>query len=103
VLFQRQPLVSRLPVVVEALVAPGIVECRWGFKQAGALLVNESWDVIIDENAAAAALKSGKPAGLGIDASEEEPPLSSPLLAINQVVATPHTGTHTRRRYQRCR
>jgi phosphoglycerate dehydrogenase-like enzyme len=41
------------------------------------------------------ALKSGKLGGLGLDAFEEEPPVGSPFLAFDQVVATPHVGAHT--------
>lgn len=61
----------------------------------GAILVNASRGAIIDEDAVCAALKSGKLAGLGLDAFEKEPPVGSPLLSLDNVVATPHTGAHT--------
>ena len=61
----------------------------------GAILVNASRGAIIDETAAYEALQTGKLAGLGLDAFEKEPPVGSPLLALDNVVATPHTGAHT--------
>lgn len=61
----------------------------------GVILVNASRGALIDEDAAYEALKSGKLAGLGLDAFEMEPPTGSPLLTLDNVVATPHTGAHT--------
>ena len=62
----------------------------------GAILVNASRGGIIDEDAAYAALKKGKLAGLGLDAFETEPPTASPLFELDNVIATPHTGAHTK-------
>ena len=61
-----------------------------------AVLINTSRGGIIDEEAALAALKEGRLGGLGLDAFEAEPPKDSPLFAFPNVVATPHTGAHTR-------
>jgi D-3-phosphoglycerate dehydrogenase / 2-oxoglutarate reductase len=48
---------------------------------------------IVDENALAAALKTGYIAGAGVDVwVEEPPPLSHPLLAFDNVIATYHTA-----------
>ena len=60
------------------------------------ILINASRGGIIDEAAVCDALKSGKIGGLGLDAFEKEPPFDSPLLALDNVVATPHTGAHTK-------
>lgn len=62
----------------------------------GVILINASRGGIIDEAAAQEALESGKLGGLGMDAFETEPPLNSPLFAYENVLATPHTGAHTK-------
>ncbi len=62
----------------------------------GAILVNASRGGIIDEDAAYEALKSGKLSGLGLDAFETEPPEGSRLFEFDNVIATPHTGAHTK-------
>lgn len=61
-----------------------------------AIIVNASRGGIVDEQAAYDALSSGRLGGLGLDAFEQEPPGSSPLFALPNVVATPHTGAHTK-------
>lgn len=62
----------------------------------GAIIVNASRGGIIDEDAAYDALKSGKLSGLGLDAFEVEPPTDSRLFEFDNVIATPHTGAHTK-------
>lgn len=62
----------------------------------GAILVNASRGGIIDEDAAYDALKSGKLSGMGLDAFEVEPPTGSRLFEFDNVIATPHTGAHTK-------
>ena len=62
----------------------------------GAILVNASRGGIIDEDAAYEALTSGRLGGLGLDAFENEPPKGSKLFELDNVVATPHTGAHTK-------
>ena len=61
----------------------------------GALLINTARGGLIDETAAYEALKSGKIAGLGLDAYECEPVTDSPLVSMDNVISTPHTGAHT--------
>lgn len=62
----------------------------------GVILINTSRGGIIDEDAAFKAIKSGKLGGLGLDAFEKEPPTDSPLFEFDNVIATPHTGAHTK-------
>lgn len=61
----------------------------------GAFIINTARGGLIDEAAAAEAIKSGKLGGIGLDAYEVEPVTDSPLLGLDNVVMTPHTGAHT--------
>lgn len=60
-----------------------------------AIIINTARGGLIDEEAAAKALKDGQLGGLGLDAFEEEPLLDSPLKNLPNVIFTPHTGAHT--------
>jgi len=61
--------------------------------QPGSYLVTTARGGIVDEYALAEALKSGHLAGAGVDVwNEEPPPLSHPLLALDNVLATYHTA-----------
>lgn len=62
----------------------------------GVILINSARGGLIDETAAYDFLKSGRLGGLGLDAYETEPPTASPLFELDNVVCTPHTGSHTR-------
>jgi len=61
----------------------------------GVRIINCARGGIIDENALCDAIKSGKVAGAALDVFEEEPPLQSPLLDLDQVIVTPHLGAST--------
>ncbi|MEZ4522552.1 MAG: phosphoglycerate dehydrogenase [Thermomicrobiales bacterium] len=58
----------------------------------GAVVINAARGEVIDHEALAEALDSGKIAGAGVDVFPEEPLLSSPLWGRTNVVLTPHLG-----------
>jgi len=59
------------------------------------LLINTARGGLIDETAALEAIQTGKIGGMGLDAFEVEPAISSPFAGFENVVMTPHTGAHT--------
>jgi D-3-phosphoglycerate dehydrogenase len=62
----------------------------------GVRIVNCARGGIVDEAALEAAIKSGHVAGAALDVFEQEPPPKDhPLLALDQVIATPHLGAST--------
>lgn len=61
----------------------------------GIRIVNVARGELIDEEALAEALRSGKVAAAGLDVFSEEP-YSGPLLSLDNVVVTPHLGASTR-------
>jgi len=62
----------------------------------GAILINASRGLIVDERALIEALRNGTIAGAGLDVFEHEPlAADSPLLRMPQVVALPHIGSAT--------
>ncbi|MDD4252635.1 MAG: phosphoglycerate dehydrogenase [Methanoculleus horonobensis] len=61
----------------------------------GVRLINCARGGIIDEQALADAIASGKVAGAALDVFESEPPTDSPVLGLDQVIVTPHLGAST--------
>ena len=78
-------------------VTAGMADKRF-FRQMkpGAFLVNTARGELIDEAALQHALESGHLRGVALDCFQQEPPRPEhPLLQFPQVIATPHTGSHT--------
>jgi len=62
----------------------------------GVRLINCARGGLIDERALIDAIRSGKVAGAALDVFEQEPtPPDNPLLALEQVITTPHLGAST--------
>jgi glyoxylate reductase len=61
-----------------------------------AVLVNTARGPIVDELALVAALRDGTIAGAALDVYEHEPAVTEGLLALENVVLTPHLGSATR-------
>ena len=93
--LRRADVVS-LHVPLTAATAGMIDAGRIALMKPGAVLVNASRGGVLDENALAAALESGRLAGAALDVfAEEPPPADHPLRRLDTVVLTPHLGAAT--------
>jgi D-3-phosphoglycerate dehydrogenase len=61
----------------------------------GVRIINCARGELLDETALAAALTSKQAAGAALDVFAEEPPKNSPLLSLENVIATPHIAGST--------
>lgn len=62
----------------------------------GGILINVSRGTVVVESALVEALASGKLGGAGLDVFEDEPKVPPELLAMENVVLTPHVASATR-------
>lgn len=72
-----------------------ISEKEFEMMRKGVRVANCARGGIIDEEALARAMESGKVAGAAFDVYEEEPPKNSKLLKSEKTVLTPHLGAST--------
>jgi D-3-phosphoglycerate dehydrogenase len=92
-LVQSDFLTIHLPMTPDT---QGLIgERELGLVKEGIRIVNTARGGIVDEAALAKALEEGRVAGAALDVFAEEPTTESPLLAFEQVVATPHLGAST--------
>jgi len=71
-------------------------ERQFGLMKPTAYLINTARGPIVDERALVQALKDRRIAGAGLDVYEHEPRPHPELLAMQNVVFTPHTGSAVR-------
>jgi D-3-phosphoglycerate dehydrogenase / 2-oxoglutarate reductase len=88
----------RLVAETRGIVTGGDLSCM----KPTALLVNTSRAPLIEAGALVDALRAGRPGMAAVDVYEEEPlrDPGHPLLAMNNVVCTPHIGYVTRDEYE---
>ncbi|MDD5468058.1 MAG: phosphoglycerate dehydrogenase [Anaerolineales bacterium] len=78
-----------------------ISETQLQAMKPSAYLINTARGDLVDEQALYHALCGKQIAGAAIDVFVEEPPTGSPLLNLENVVLTPHTGAHTKEAIER--
>jgi len=73
-----------------------IGERELALMKEGARIVNTARGGIVDEDALAEALRSGRLGGAALDVFSEEPVTEHPLFELSNTVVTPHLGAATR-------
>lgn len=70
-------------------------ESAFAAMKPGAILINTARGAIVDHKALEKALRSGHLGGAGLDVYPDEPNIPESLLAMDNVVCTPHVGANT--------
>jgi D-3-phosphoglycerate dehydrogenase len=93
-LFARSDVITlhavKTPETYHMIAEPELERCK-----TGVFIINASRGGLIDEEALALAIKSGKVGGAALDVFEAEPTSSSPLFDLDNVVVTPHLAGST--------
>jgi glyoxylate reductase len=71
-------------------------EKTFALMKPNCIVVNTSRGPVVDEQALAGALKSGKIAAAGLDVFEREPEITPELLKLHNVVLAPHIASASR-------
>lgn len=88
ILSLHLPLLPSTENMVDGVFISGLKE--------GVYLINTARSELLDETAVVEAIRTGKIAGAALDTFRvEPPPPDHPLLKLENVIATPHTGSHT--------
>jgi D-3-phosphoglycerate dehydrogenase len=99
-LLQRTDIVS-LHVPLMAATRAMIGHRQLDLMKPTAWLVNLARGELVDEEALSDALRSGRLAGAAVDVYAVEPPQSSPLLRLDNVLGTPHVAAYTHEAMER--
>ncbi len=81
------------PLTPETKHLMGLAEFK--MMKSSAFLINTARGSVVNEPELIMALQNNEIAGAGLDVYENEPTIPEELLAMNNVVATPHVGTAT--------
>lgn len=82
--------------------APVMTAAEFAAMRPGSYFVNVSRGTLVDEPALHDALTSGRVAGAAIDVFRDEPPpLDHPLLALDNLLVSPHSASSTEECWQR--
>lgn len=93
VIAQADIVSLHVPLIPETMHLIG--EQQFAAMKQGALLINAARGGVVDEAALAVALKGGKLAGAVLDVYEHEPEVGPELLALPNVITTPHIAGYT--------
>ena len=93
----RRSLVISLHVPLTAETRNLIGSRELELMRRDAILINAARGTVVDEEALAAALRTGRLGGAALDVRSHEPPLSDPFAGLDRVLLTPHLAGHTQR------